>query len=55
VTLGAGGNYSFIVRLQASRLGSDLDGRQYTITVSAQDNAGNLGSVSTVVTVLHNN
>lgn len=55
VTLGAGGSYSFVVMLQASRLGSDADGRQYTITVSAQDNAGNPGAVSTVVTVLHDN
>lgn len=55
VTLGAGGSYSFNVMLQASRQGSDADGRQYTITVSAKDNAGNLGTVSTVVTVLHDN
>lgn len=55
VTLGAGGSYSFVVMLQASRLGSDADGRQYTITVSARDNAGNPGAVSTVVTVLHDN
>jgi Abnormal spindle-like microcephaly-assoc'd, ASPM-SPD-2-Hydin/Galactose oxidase, central domain len=53
ITLGAGGSYSFAVSLQASRNGNDLDGRQYTITVSAQDNVGNVGSASTVVTVLH--
>ena len=53
VTLGTGGNYSFSIQLQASRNGDDLDGRQYTITVSASDYAGNLGSGSTIVTVPH--
>ncbi len=53
VTLGSGGSYSFVVSLQASRDGSDQDGRQYTITVSASDLAGNLGSASTIVTVPH--
>ena len=53
VTLGSGGSYSFVVSLQASRDGSDQDGRQYTITVSASDLAGNHGSASTVVTVPH--
>ena len=36
ITLDSAGNYSFIVLLQASRLGTDLDGRQYTITVRAR-------------------
>jgi hypothetical protein len=53
ITLGSGGSYSFTILLQASRAGSDGDGRQYTITVSAKDNAGNLGSALTVVTVPH--
>lgn len=53
VTLGANGHYSFTVPLQASRNGNDTDGRQYTITVSAQDQAGNTGSASTGVTVPH--
>ncbi len=53
VTLKADGSYSFIIQLQASRNGDDLDGRQYTITVSAQDNAGNKGSAATGVTVPH--
>src|SRR5271157_348756 len=53
VSLGAGGSYSFTVALQASRNGNDKDGRQYTITVSAKDLAGNLGSAATVVTVPH--
>ena len=53
VTVGTGGGYSFTVSLQASRNGSDLDGRQYTVIVSAADYAGNAGSAATVVTVLH--
>jgi glycosidase len=53
VTLGPGGNYSFTVSLQASRNGNDLDGRQYRITVSAKDLAGNLGSAATTITVPH--
>jgi hypothetical protein len=53
IALGPGGSYSFTVLLQASRSGSDKNGRTFTITVSANDNAGNLGSASTVVTVNH--
>ena len=46
------GSYTFTIRLQSSRNGSD-EGGQYTVTVMAQDNAGNKGSASTVVTVPH--
>ena len=53
VSLGAGGSYSFTVSLQASRNGNDQDGRHYTITVSAQDLAGNPGSAATTVIVPH--
>jgi hypothetical protein len=53
ITLSPGGSYSFTVFLQASRRGSDLDGRRYTLTVSASDNAGNRGSKTRVVTVPH--
>jgi hypothetical protein len=53
VTLGAGGSYSFTISLQASRNGNDSNGRQYTITVSAKDLAGNVGSAATIVTVPH--
>jgi hypothetical protein len=53
ITLGAGGNYSFTVFLQASRLGTDLDGRRYTIAVGAKDNAGNAASKSVAVIVPH--
>jgi hypothetical protein len=47
----ADGSYAFTVELQASRNGNDRDGRHYTIEVSATDEAGNLGSASTTVTV----
>ncbi len=53
VTLAPDGSYSFTILLQASRRDDDFDGRQYTIVVSATDNAGNTGSASTVVTVPH--
>jgi hypothetical protein len=53
VTLGAGGSYSFTVLLQASRIGSDGDGRHYMVTVRAEDNAGNVASKTSAVTVPH--
>jgi hypothetical protein len=53
VALKPDGSYSFTIQLQASRNGNDRDGRQYTITVSAQDNAGNKGSAATGVIVPH--
>jgi FG-GAP-like repeat len=53
ITLGPEGAYSFTILLQASRLGSDLDGRRYAVTVRAKDNAGNGGSKARVVTVPH--
>lgn len=53
VSVGPGGSYSFTVMLQASRSGNDLDGRQYQVTVSAKDLAGNVGSATTTVTVPH--
>jgi hypothetical protein len=53
VTLGPGGAYSLNVLLQASRLGNDLDGRLYTVTVSATNNGGNTGSQSGTVVVPH--
>jgi hypothetical protein len=54
-TLGsaADGSYAFTIQLQAARNGDDQDGRQYTVTVSAQDRAGNKGSASAVVTAPH--
>jgi len=53
ITLSATGTYSFAIQLQAARNGNDGNGRQYIITVIAQDNAGNEGSAVTFVTVPH--
>jgi uncharacterized repeat protein (TIGR01451 family) len=53
LTINPDGTYLFTVNLEASRKGSDKDGRQYTISVFAKDNAGNLGSSSIVVSVPH--
>jgi sugar lactone lactonase YvrE len=53
VTVGAGGAYSFTVLLQASRLGTDLNGRLYTVTVGSTNNAGKIGSKVATVTVPH--
>jgi hypothetical protein len=47
------GAFSFTVMLQASRLGQDKDGRQYTIFVVAHDLAGNTSTRTVVVTVPH--
>jgi hypothetical protein len=54
ITLGSNGSYSFTIQLQASRKGDDKDGRQYLLTVSAEDFAGLKGSSSTLVIVPHN-
>jgi hypothetical protein len=54
IILGPAGAYSFYISLQASRLGSDLDGRRYTITVQAKDNVGNVASETNAVIVPHN-
>lgn len=53
VTVASDGSYSFTVQLQASRDGSDHDGRLYAITVNGQDNAGNSASATANVTVPH--
>jgi len=53
VTLGPGGAYSFTILLQASRLGADLDGRLYTVTVSASNKAGKTGSQVGTIMVPH--
>ena len=47
------GRYTATIFLRASRKGSDRDGRQYTITVSAHDLAGNEGIETAIVTVPH--
>jgi hypothetical protein len=53
VTVLSDGTYSFTIHLVASRDGSNRNGRQYTITVTAADEISNIGSCSTVVSVQH--
>jgi hypothetical protein len=53
ITLGSDGAYSFTVLLQASRRGTDRNGRRYRVTVRARDAAGNRGAETSVVTVPH--
>jgi hypothetical protein len=53
VTLGLGGTYTFTVWLEASRIGTDLDGRLYTVTVSASNNVGKTGSQAATIVVPH--
>jgi len=53
VTFDPAGAYSFTVLLQASRVGTDLDGRSYTISVSATDIAGKTLTKATKVLVPH--
>jgi hypothetical protein len=53
VTVGPEGAYSFTVWLQASRLGTDLEGRLYAVIVSASNNAGKTGSKVANVVVPH--
>ncbi len=54
IALDTAGNYSFTILLRAGRRGNDLNGRQYTIRVSAKDNAGNRAVQWAQVTVPHN-
>ncbi|MEO8339634.1 MAG: hypothetical protein ABI604_07915 [Nitrospirota bacterium] len=53
VMVNSDGSYLFTILLQASRDKENKDGRQYTITVSVEDKAGNKGSSSTEVIVPH--
>jgi len=53
VAVAADGSYSFTLELEARRLGSDKNGRSYTITVRGRDLAGNTGSATTTVLVVH--
>jgi hypothetical protein len=53
VTRTPGGAYSFTVWLEASRLGTDTEGRVYTVAVSASNNASKTGSEASAVIVPH--
>ena len=52
-SLGSDGCYAVTLYLHASRNGNGTDSRQYLITLSAKDKAGNTGSAATRVTILH--
>jgi hypothetical protein len=53
LTLGPSGAYSFTILLRASRFGADIDGRLYTVNVSASNSANKTGSQSGTVIVPH--
>lgn len=53
ITVNADGSFTVNIPLVAARVDADLDGRRYTIVVSATDNAGNEGSTTVVVIVPH--
>ncbi len=53
VALKADGSYAFVLPLEARRAGNDRTGRDYRITITATDFAGNVRSRSTLVTVPH--
>jgi hypothetical protein len=53
IAFDSAGRYSFIVSLEARRLGEDLDGRHYEVIVSAVDKANNPASQSVIITVPH--
>ncbi|MBU1121629.1 MAG: hypothetical protein KKF54_02890, partial [Candidatus Omnitrophica bacterium] len=46
-------DFNTVVQLEASRKGKDKDGRNYTISVIVQDQAGNEYSAFTVVICPH--
>ena len=54
ITVGAGGNYSFVVKLEAYRNGNDSNGRLYTITVTATDTSNRTATAQAIVVVPHN-
>jgi hypothetical protein len=53
LSIAADGSYAITIPLPASRTGSDLGGRTYTITVSVSDQAGNAAAMFAIVTVPH--
>ena len=53
IEVNADGSYRVQILLEASRKGTDFDGRTYRVTVSVSDQAGNRGSADVVVRVPH--
>ena len=54
ITVSSNGDYSFVVKLEAYRNGTDTNGRIYTITVTATDTSNRTASAQAIVTVPHN-
>jgi hypothetical protein len=54
VAVNADGTYSFTVKLEAWRRGTDSDGRTYIVTVTATDSGGRTSSATATVKVPHN-
>jgi uncharacterized protein YjiK len=50
---GGGGQYEFWLPLEASRRGTDKDGREYKVIVTFRDLAGNQASVTIIIAVPH--
>ena len=50
-TVGASGAFSFVVSLEASRRGSDTDGRLYSVRVTVRDVSGNASTATVNVVV----
>jgi hypothetical protein len=53
VAVAADGRFSFVVSLEAFRNGNDMDGRFYTILLTAQDSFGRTATTTVVVRVPH--
>jgi hypothetical protein len=53
VSLQSDGTFSFVVMLEARRLGADQSGRDYRVVVTASDTVGNQTSAFTMVNVPH--
>lgn len=53
IAVGAGGAFSFVMPLEASRLGADLDGRVYRVTVTATNVGAMTGSQTANIIVPH--
>lgn len=52
-SVGADGRFSFVVRLEAYRNGNDMDGRFYTILITAKDSLGRIATTTVIVRVPH--
>jgi hypothetical protein len=53
VTLGQNGKFSLTIKLEARRLGTDKDGREYQIRLNARDRVGHSSYITLPVTVPH--